>query len=483
MTNEVVSFINQLKSEFPHLPTAGQEVLLNGLSRFTYSMMPKCTLVVKGYAGTGKTTVIGSYVKVLKKNNFDVVLLAPTGRAAKVLSNYSGLPAFTIHKKIYQRKPGAFGASGYGLMSNRHRRTVFLVDEASMIGDSGVSGEQSFEYRSLLDDLIEYVFNGHQCKLVLIGDQAQLPPVGADQSPALDIDRLQSKQHLTIAELELTEVVRQEMDSGILFNATVLRNAITSRKEGFPLLNMNGFDDVKRISGLELQEVLEDLNGKYGREGVMVITRSNKRANLFNQNIRARIEWFEERLNAGDLLMVVRNNYHWLTPYKDAPTTFIANGDVVEVLKVIREYEMYDMDFADVEVQLIDYPNFQPFEVRIMLDSLEIETANLPQAQMKTLYHEVSIDYSDLGFKKKIHEAVMKDPFYNALQVKFAYSVTCHKSQGGQWPAVILDQGYLTEEMLNISLLRWFYTAITRAQTELYLLNFDPSFFGKTNEQ
>lgn len=483
MTKEVVSFIQQLKSEFPYLPTPGQEVLLSGLARFTYSLMPKCTLLIKGYAGTGKTTVVGSYVQVLKKNNFDVVLLAPTGRAAKVLSNYSGLPAFTIHKKIYQKRSGAFGASGYGLGSNRHRRTVFLVDEASMIGDSGVSGEQAFEYRSLLDDLINYVFNGHQCKLVLIGDQAQLPPVGADESPALDVDRLQSRHSLTIAQIELTEVVRQEMDSGILFNATILRNAITSRKEGFPILKMDGFDDIKRIGGHDLQEVLEDLNGKYGREGVMVITRSNKRANLFNQNIRTRIEWFEERLNAGDLLMVVRNNYHWLLPYKDAPTTFIANGDVVEVLKVIREYEMYNMEFADVEVRLIDFPDFQPFEVRIMLNSLEIETANLPHAQMKALYDEVSIDYSDLGAKKKIHDAVMNDPYYNALQVKFAYSVTCHKSQGGQWPAVILDQGYLTEEMLDISLLRWFYTAITRAQSELYLLNFNPSFFGETEEE
>ena len=441
--------------------------------------MPKCTLLIRGYAGTGKTTMVGAYVQALLKNNIGVVLLAPTGRAAKVMGNYANYPAFTIHKKIYFPKRGAFGSSGFALASNKHRDTVFIVDEASMIGDSGVTGAEAFEYRSLLQDLIQYVFQGTRCRLLLIGDTAQLPPVGTEESPALNLGLLESRFGLTIAELELTEVVRQELDSGILYNATVLRQQISSRKQGFPELETRPFPDIQRTHGGELQELIEDLINQYGREDVMVITRSNKRAYQFNQHIRQRVHWFEERLNAGDLLMVVKNNYHWLKSYKEAPSNFIANGDIVEVLKVVREHEIYGFKFADVEIRLIDYPDFHPFEVRILLDSMESEQASMPRAESKRLYDEISVDYSDLGSRSKIAEAVKADPFYNALQVKFAYAITCHKSQGGQWPAVIVDQGYLTEEMLDQSLLRWFYTAFTRAQESLYLLNFEEAFFNE----
>lgn len=479
---DVQRFTTALRKYFPYTPTPGQDALLHALARFTFSKMPRCTLVVKGYAGTGKTTIVGAYVSALRLSGYDIVLLAPTGRAAKVLSQYAKRPAFTIHKKIYFPSKNSSGGMAYGLGVNRHKRTIFLVDEASMIGgSSGMSSEQAFQYRDILEDLIEFVFQGEDCRLVLVGDQAQLPPVGSDESPALDIEALRAGFYLTIADIQLTDVVRQEMDSGILYNATSLRKAITSGTEGFPRLKPQGFDDVIPVSGEELEEVLEQLYGKYTREGVMLITRSNKRANQFNQHIRSRIMWFEEELNAGDMLMVVKNNYHWLNSYKDAPTNFIANGDIVEVVKVVRHHEIYNRRFADVEVRLIDYPDFLSFEVRILLDTLTVDGPNLSMAEIKALYHDITEDYLDLGDRKKIHRAVMEDPFYNALQVKFAYAVTCHKSQGGQWPAIVVDQGYITEEMLDVSLLRWFYTAFTRAQQEIYLLNFHPEFFGETS--
>lgn len=473
-------FLRLLKDHFPYTPTPGQEQLLYALSRFTFSIQPRCTLLLKGYAGTGKTTSVAAYVHALKSNRQRVVLLAPTGKAAKVLALYSHEQALTIHKKIYVPRTGSGGSRGYAVGPNLHKNTVFIVDEASMIGEqSGMQSETQFEYRDLLQDLIDYVFKGVNCRLILIGDTAQLPPVGTDESPALNESLLRSRHNLTIAGIELKDVVRQEMDSGILFNATKLREAIASKDSGFPRLYPEGYDDIHIIHGNDLQETLEELYGRHGRHGVMVITRSNKRANLFNQQIRARIEWFEDELNAGDLLMVVRNNYHWFEQFTDAPSSFIANGDSVEVLKIVREQELYGCRFADVEIVLLDYPKFPSFEVKILLDTLHLETPSFTSAQQKALYHAVAEDYLDLGDRKKIHKAVMADPFYNALQVKFAYSVTCHKSQGGQWPAVVVDQGYLTEELLDISLLRWFYTALTRAQQELYLLNFHPGFFGE----
>ncbi|NQX91229.1 MAG: AAA family ATPase [Flavobacteriales bacterium] len=481
ISEHVLDFRKRIISFLPFPPTEGQDHAIHALSRFTFSLMPRCALLLKGYAGTGKTSITAAYVNALKATNVGVVLLAPTGRAAKVLSGYSKTPAFTIHKKIYFPKRGAFGASGMALGQNKHKNTVFIVDEASMIGGQGIASEESFQYRSLLDDLIQYVYQGERCRLVLIGDEAQLPPVGSSESPALQSEVLQNKYNLTIAEMKLTEVVRQERDSGILHNATILRNQIVNTTSGFPQLKLESFKDIHSIGGNDLQEILEDLYQKHGRNGVMVITRSNKRANLFNQSIRTRIEWFEERLNAGDLIMIVKNNYHWLKTFKDAPTNFIANGDTAEILKIVREQELYGFNFADVEIRLIDYPEMQPFEVKIMLESIDVESANIPRARISALYDEIALDYADLGDQKKIKQAVSEDPFFNALQVKFAYSVTCHKSQGGQWPAVVLDQGYLTEEMLDTSLLRWFYTAFTRAQTELYLLNFHKEFFIDSN--
>lgn len=463
-----------LKEAFPYTPTTSQEGLLHAFSRFLWSPKPKCALLIKGYAGTGKTTVTGTIVQVLKSLEIDVVLMAPTGRAAKVLSSFAHAPAYTIHKTIYMGKTEG-GAMDFSLGFNRRRNALFVVDEASMIGEASAAQE---DYRDLLDDMMSYVFAGPGCRLLLIGDGAQLPPVGTPDSPALRTSYLSERFDLTMAEIELKEVVRQEIDSGILLNANILRQHLTSKSPGFPLLKLDGFSDIKRVEGSELQELLEDLYGRYGHEGVCVITRSNKRANLFNQQIRNRILWHEEELSGGDMIMVVRNNYHWLTEYKDAPTPFLANGDSLEIEKVNKQYEQYGLRFADVTVRLADFPEYPSIDIRVMLDVLMHEQANLGMDAQRRFYDAVAEDYLHLGSRGKIHEAVSKDPFYNAVQVKFGYAVTCHKSQGGQWPAVVVDQGYITEEMLDESLLRWFYTAFTRAQTSLYLLNFAPEFFS-----
>jgi exodeoxyribonuclease-5 len=474
----VEEFEQRLRTAFPYEPTDGQERLLYVFSKFLFSDKERCALIIRGYAGTGKTTVTGAIVKALREMRRKVVLMAPTGRAAKVLSSFSDHPAYTIHRTIYNQAGTADSGVSFNLSANRRKDTLFIVDEASMIGDAAaMQSEGGFDHRDLLDDLMEYVFSGEGCRLLLIGDSAQLPPVGSDESPALNKQLLERRFFLTIAELELNEVVRQELDSGILFNANALRMQLQAGQTGFPRLDATGFPDLIRLGGEDLQDTIESLYGKYGEQEVAIITRSNKRANLFNQQVRNRILWREEDIAAGDLLMVVRNNYHWLTDYKDAPTSFIANGDTLEVQRVNKYQELYGLKFADVTVRMIDYPDFQPIDVKVMLDVIDLEKANLGFADLKKLYHAVAEDYMHLGNRRAIHQAIMKDPYYNALQIKFAYAVTCHKSQGGQWPAVIVDQGYLTEEMLDISLLRWFYTAFTRAQTELYLLNFSDEFF------
>lgn len=448
------------------------------LAKFIYSDKPNCTLLIRGYAGTGKTTMTGALVKVLKQLKLKVALMAPTGRAAKVLSAFAEHPAYTIHRSIYV-KQSSKDQIKFKLGVNRKKGTVFIVDEASMIGESNALDKGFGASKSLLEDLMEFVFSGSDCRLILIGDNAQLPPVGSDDSPALQMNFLNRNYMLTLGEVELKEVVRQELDSGILFNANTLRLQLMQEHPGFPRLSLEGFTDVQSINGTELEELIDSLYGRFSEEGVVIITRSNKRANEFNRHIRSRILWREEEISGGDMLMVVRNNYFWLEEYKDAPTPFIANGDSLQIDRILSLEERYGFKFADVQVRLLDYPDFPSFNVKVMLDVLDMEQANLGFEAQRKLYDLVARDYIDLGSKRKIHEAIMKDHFYNALQVKFAYAVTCHKSQGGQWPAVIVDQGYLTEDMLDISLLRWFYTAFTRAQKELYLLNFHPNFFGE----
>lgn len=473
-----VEFEEHLRAQFTYDPTEGQDRLIRFLSKFMYSDKPQCTLIIRGYAGTGKTTMTGALVQVLRGMKQKVVLMAPTGRAAKVLAGFANHPAFTIHRTIYVKDSNQASVS-FRLASNRRKGTVFIVDEASMIGESSGAETQGWgEPRDLLDDLMTFVFSGEDCRLILIGDNAQLPPVGSDDSPALRVKELANQFNLTAGEVELKEVVRQELDSGILFNANTLRMQLMGEGRGFPQLSLDGFTDVQRITGDILPDVIETMYSRYTDQGTVIITRSNKRANLFNKHVRERIFMREDQITGGDLLMVVRNNYFWLEGFKDAPTSFIANGDTLEVERVIRYQERYGLRFVDVQVRMVDYPDFISFEVKIMLDVIESEQANLGFERQKLLYDAVAADYLHLGFKRQIVEAIHKDPFYNALQVKFAYAVTCHKSQGGQWPAVIVDQGYLTEEMLDTSLLRWFYTAFTRAQRELYLLNFADEFFG-----
>ncbi len=474
------SYIEELLNQhFPFEPTSGQKELLYGISRFLDSFKPKCALLIKGYAGTGKTTIIGSMVKTLAALEMNAVLMAPTGRAAKIMSNYSGKAATTVHKRIYMRKVKSGAGSGYALAPNLFENTVFIVDEASMIGGKGIaSAEAQFEYRDLLTDLLNYVYSGKSCRLILIGDTAQLPPVGSDQSPAMDLKFLISEYGLTAAGFELTEVLRQAEGSGVLINATQLREQIRTKDTGWPSFRLEGFDDIKRINGADLQEILEDAFHKHGPEGVCVITRSNKRANLFNLQIRSRIFWQEELPEAGDLCMVVKNNYHWIAGMNEFPVDFIANGDTAEILKIIRREEVFDLEFADAMLRLSDYPGAQPIEAKILLNTLTNDGPNLDSGRMRKLYDEISLTYVELADPKRIREAVMKDPYYNALQVKFAYAVTCHKAQGGQWPFVIIDQCYLTEELIDIEFLRWLYTALTRSSGQVYLLNFADEFFG-----
>ena len=467
-----------LRAHFPFEPTIGQRDVLYAVARLLSSDKPNCTLVLKGYAGTGKTTLIGSIVSACASEKMATVLLAPTGRAAKIMSLYSGKPAYTIHKKIYFRKSKPDGSTGVSLSPNLHQDTLFLVDEASMIGEGGMAdAKRSFSYRDLLEDLLRYVFSGKNCRLMLVGDSAQLPPVGSSESPALDPSKLNQKFGLTAASIELTEVMRQAAQSGILSNATAIRDQIRTKQFSFPRLNLEGYTDIERVDGYDLQEKLEDCYNRFGNQGVCIVTRSNKRANLFNMQVRSRVFWQEDVPEAGDLIMVVKNNYHWLSEFKDSPTEFIANGDTAEIQKISRREELFDLKFADVQLRLLDYPQLPPFEAKVILDTLSEDGPSLSGEKMNALYAQVEEGYIDLGDRKKIREATMADPYYNALQAKFAYAVTCHKAQGGQWPAVFIDQGYLTDELIDLEFLRWLYTAMTRATKELYLVNFSQEFF------
>ena len=474
------AFHKVLIDNFGHVPTKGQDRLLYATARLLFSVRDNCAFIIRGYAGTGKTTSVKAIVESLKLIGQRSVLLAPTGRAAKVLANYSGRPAFTIHKKIYQLKTTRDGVGVFQLRSNLHKKTLFIVDEASMIGTLQSSVLSS---RDLLSDLLEFVFSGENCRLLLIGDDAQLPPVGSDHSPALDMNYMLNAYPLTVAQTTLTEVKRQALTSGILYNATMLREQLLDEKTFMPQLHTRVFDDVIRVEGHELQDELENAINEHGIEGTVMVTRSNKRANLFNQQIRHRVLWKEDRINAGDYMMVVKNNYFWLDEEKSQTTSFIANGDTLEIMKIARYEERYGFEFATAEVRLLDYPDLPPMEVVLLLDTIMGETANLGPEKSKALYHCVAEDYIDLADRKKIHQAVMDDPFYNALQVKFAYAITCHKSQGGQWPAVFVDQGYINDDMLDKEFIRWLYTAITRAQQKLFLVNWDEKFFDEDERE
>lgn len=451
-------------------PTLGQEDLIRELGVFLASDDLLEIMLIKGYAGTGKTTLVKSLVKTLNFLKQKSVLLAPTGRAAKVLAAYSGHPAWTIHKKIYRQKSGSDGLGEFVLDRNLHKNTCFIVDEASMIGDR--SPDSFFGSGDLLRDLVDYVEAGTRCRLVLVGDTAQLPPVGLDMSPALSQERLEDFGY-RIREIELTDVVRQAEDSGILYNATSIRNLITDGLEEYPSFHFETFPDISLISGNELLEAISTSYDRYGTSDTIVVTRSNKRANKFNAGIRNQILWREEQLSPGDLLMVVKNNYFWKD--EENRIDFIANGDIIRVEKVLSTEEVHGHSFANITITMPDYRDIE-MEVKVLLDVIELDAPSLNYDQQKTLYLSVAEDYPDESSRRKVAEKISTDPYYNALQVKFAYAVTCHKAQGGQWKSVFLDQGYFTEEMLTLDYLRWLYTAFTRASEKLYLVNFAKEF-------
>lgn len=459
-----------LRSKFPFEPTKGQLELFQLFDPFLRDEdQYRPTLVLRGYAGTGKTTVVGAVVKMLPFFKMRHVLMAPTGRAAKVMSAYSKRAAFTIHKKVFQQTAAPGGGLIFKRQKNYHKQTLFIVDEASMI-----SNHQEFGKKGLLEELMDYVFSQEGNRLLLIGDVAQLPPVGVTESPALEKNYLDSTFKTEVKSLEMTEVMRQGEASGILFNATKLRNELV--KEQFQIrFSTSGFKDVFKMTGERLEDGLRYAYDKYGVEDTAIICRSNKNAVQYNQYIRRAIQYREDELEAGDLLMIVRNNYTFLP--EDTVAGFIANGDFVEVMKIIRFEEYYDMRFADLQLRMIDYPDQEPFEAKVLLDTLYTNEPSLKDDAYKKLYDQVSEDYADIASKTERIKSIKKDPFLNALQIKFAYALTCHKSQGGQWSAVFVDQGYLTDEMVDREYLRWLYTAVTRAQKELFLVNFNKQFF------
>jgi len=476
MNNQL--FLADLVKDFPHSPTTKQDRALQLISEFVLSKNNKEVFLLKGYAGTGKTTIIGTLVKNIWKARQSVVLLAPTGRAAKVISNYSQKEAFTIHKKIYYPKAQKGGGVSFTLQKNKHRNTIFIVDEASMIPDINQESKL-FENGSLLDDLMQFVYSGHNCKLFLIGDTAQLPPVKLDVSPALDRNTIENYYNKDVITLELDDVVRQQKDSGILFNATKIRNQL---EEGFYenfKLQVSGFPEVIRpFDGQELMDAINDSYSNIGNEDTVFIVRSNKRANLYNQNIRSRILFQEQELAAGDYLMVVKNNYFWVENQSDAG--FIANGDIIEVLEIFSIKELYGFRFAQVNIRMVDYPKMQPFETVLLLDTLSSETPSLSYEDSNKLYKEVMKDYENLKSNYKKFLSVKKNVYFNALQVKFSYAITCHKSQGGQWDTVFVEQPYLPNGV-DKEYLRWLYTAITRAKEKLYLIGFKDDFFVDSN--
>jgi len=473
-------FSNHIFREFPYSPTPGQQNLIKRLADFIVSDMGKFPLfLLEGYAGTGKTTVVSTLVKALPKAGYSAVLLAPTGRAAKVLSLYAQMPAFTIHKRLYRPAMDADGHVHFQVQQNKSVRTLFIVDEASMIPDDRQSGENTaFQMRNLLEDLIGHVFSGQDCKMLFLGDSCQLPPVGSVQSPALDTELLRESYYLDIDSFILSDVVRQSLESGILSVATGIRAKIAINGSGLPLPlfgKENAFADVISITGIDMPDAMQQAFSDYGRENTVVITRSNKRANLFNQAIRERILFHENELAAGDNLMVVRNNYFWLPD--ESKAGFIANGDIIEVQSIRKTEEIYGFRFAEATVRMVDYPDEPSFDVKLLLNTINSEGPALNYEDNQKLFNEVMADYMGESTRRKKMAGIRNNPHFNALQVKHASALTCHKTQGGQWDAVFIEKGFLKDEMIDTEYLRWLYTAVTRATKKLFLINFEERFF------
>ena len=458
----------QIKEIFHFQPTKEQDFVIKMLATFLLSPKSDLLFLLRGYAGTGKTSLVGALVKTLDMLKQKTILLAPTGRAAKVLSSYANHPAFTIHKKIYRQKSFADESASFSICDNLNKHTLFLVDEASMIANEGLSGSM-FGSGRLLDDLIQYVYSGEGCRLLILGDTAQLPPVGEEQSPALSAMML-AGYGLEVMEANLTQVVRQAESSGILWNATALRKLLVQDEcYSLPKIRITGFPDVKVVPGNELMEALEACYDNDGLEETIVVCRSNKRANIYNNGIRSRILWREDELNNGDLLMIAKNNYYWTEQEKDMD--FIANGELAVVQRVRRQSELYGFRFVDVTLTFPDQDNYE-LDANLLLDTLQSESPALTRADADRLFNAVLEDYADIPLKRERMKKMKADPYYNALQVKYAYAVTCHKAQGGQWKNVFIDQGYMSDEYLSPDYFRWLYTAFTRATGTLYLVNY-----------
>ena len=449
-------------------PTEDQWLAIENLTDFLWNISDIEVFILNGFAGTGKSSLVGAFVKTLDQIRFQSVLMAPTGRAAKVLSNYSGKPAATIHRTIYSHSTRADGGSYVQLIDNKKTNCLFIVDEASMVSAGSGSGS-----RDLLQDLVEYVYSANNCKLIFVGDQGQLPPVGVEKSPALDPNFLSRIYGLKVVKVSLNQIVRQDQTSGILEASLQLRHW----EENTPLLPTNQVDCVS-INGNELQEEIESCISEFGQEEVIVVSRSNKRANLFNEQIRHRIMWQEDELNAGDVLMCVSNNYFWLEPKSEAG--FLANGEMMRIKKIIRREEIFGCKFADVIMELPDYPKMGEQTIKILIDTLRIEGPSMPRPQLAELFHRIGREeYPDETNKRRRSRKIMENPYFQAVQVKFGYAVTCHKAQGGQWETVFVDQGYFIPEMWDEEYMRWLYTAVTRARSKVYLLNFSEAFVGE----
>jgi exodeoxyribonuclease-5 len=465
-----IALKDALRKEFPHIPTKDQSECMDMLSDFCVKPVDYKTFILKGYAGTGKTSVISALIRAVKKLGHSCILLAPTGRAAKVLSGYSQHSAFSIHKIIYRQKNGYDPI--FNLNYNKYKNTLFIIDEASMIANME-SGTAQFGSGRLLDDLIEFIYSGENCQAIFIGDTAQLLPLGQPYSPALNKTVLEG-YGLEADEYELTEVLRQSADSGILYNATILRRSITN-EDVKPKLNLH-FPDIKKVSGEALIDTINTSYNEVGSEYTVVLTYSNKRSVLYNKGIRNQVLMKEDEISNGDFLLVTKNNYFWNKPYENLD--FIANGDIAEITRIRKQTEMYGFRFADVTLRLLDYD--MEIDARILLDSLYADNQQSVNNLNNRLLESIAEDYAEETSKKRFWDEMRKNEYFNALQVKFAYSITCHKAQGGQWKHVFVDQGYLQEDMINTEYYQWLYTAFTRAEEKLFLVNFS-DFMFETN--
>ena len=467
----------KMMQSFGFEPTEGQALVMYHISAFLLSEKENPTYILKGYAGTGKTTLVRALVKTLPSIGMKYVLMAPTGRAAKVLSNYSGQSASTIHRRIYQAMTFPDGSMRIVRSENKHKNTLFIVDEASMIGE-----QKEFGSSSLLDDLLGYVFSGENCRLLMIGDTAQLPPVGNTDSPALDCEYLKSEFPITAATYELTEVKRQALESGILYNATDIRQLLSQNlyEYALPLFHLQGFDDIQKIEPETFEEMLHNAFANTSDNEAVIVCKSNKRANMFNQAIRGRILNIEGEIATGDKLMVVKNNYYW-TEGNEA-MNFIANGDMAEIRKIKHFEDMYGFRFADVELSFTDYPDQPNLEAKILLDTLNSNSPSLTEEENRRLFTAIEEDYMDIPNRRDRYKEMKKNPWFNAMQVKFAYALTCHKTQGGQWNSVFIDSSLNQKETLEVEDLRWLYTALTRAQERVYFVNFKEEFFDSEQQ-